>query len=96
MYAYINIIYYIGIRIDILDNSNKTHTALLTHNDLEKCVGDAIASFTNQLINNDIYHHIKPGIFFPEEVDMDTSSSRFRNEILNDIAQDAITYSYTD
>eukprot|EP01041_Mallomonas_annulata_P002012 gene2012-3910_t len=66
-----------GIRVDITDTSNNTHTALLTHNDLEKCVGDAIAAFTHQMILN----RVPEGVFFPEEV----PGAVFREEILEDL-----------
>ena len=59
-------------------------TALLTHEDLEKCVGDAISSFVIQMLTSDI----PPGVYFPEEI----PRKKFRTSILNEISSDAISY----
>ncbi len=73
-----------GIRIDVTTRSGDMFTGLLTHSDLEQCVGDAICSFAVQSLKG----KVQPGVYFPEEV-CDTS---FRDEILDEISKDAITY----
>ena len=75
-----------GIRIDVTTKFNETYTGLLTHRDLEKSVGDSIAAFAVEMMTN---NEIKPGIYFPEEV----QSKSFRENIINFVKRDAITYS---
>jgi hypothetical protein len=71
--------------VDVTTKKGIKYYGLLTHNDLEKSVGDAIAAFATQLLKPQVT--IPPGIYFPEEV----PSVEFRREILADISQDAIT-----
>ena len=52
-----------GIRVDIKTKNNEEWVGLLTHNDLERAVGDAIAAF---VMNVDLIPN--GGIYFPEEV----------------------------
>jgi Saccharopine dehydrogenase NADP binding domain len=74
-----------GIRVDVTTKSGEVFTGLLTHNDLEKSVGDAIAAFATQMLRGSV----PPGVYFPEEV----PGIAFRDEILADISADAISYS---
>ena len=88
-----------GIRVDVTTKTGVIHTGLLTHRDLEKAVGDAIAAFADQLLKMDT-SSIQPGIYFPEEVEEKgvtnpEQKGLFREEILTSIAADAITYSIT-
>ena len=76
-----------GIRVDVYLKSGKSATALLTHQNLEDCVGESIAAFANQMLFN---KEVPAGVFFPEEV----PGKRFRDEILRDASRDAIEYSY--
>jgi len=81
-----------GIRVDVTLNDGSTRSALLTHNDLETCVGDAIAAFATQMVFPDARQGVSfsPGVFFPEEV----SNPSFSRNILQDVSQDAITATY--
>ena len=85
----------IGIRIDVSMKNGTTITGLLSHEDLEKCVGDAIASFAKNIFqfynntNNSITENIKPGVYFPEEINCDI----FRKNIISDASNGAIFYS---
>ena len=72
-----------GIRVDLLLKSGETYTSLLTHNDLEASVGDAIGAFASQILIKD---RVNNGVFFPEEV----TNVLFRKEILNDIRKKAL------
>ena len=88
-----------GTRVDVTTKTGVIHTGLLTHRDLEKAVGDAIAAFADQLLKMDT-SSIQPGIYFPEEVEEKgvtnpEQKGLFREEILTSIAADAITYSIT-
>ena len=74
-----------GIRVDVTTKKGLTYTGLLTHDDLEQSVGDAICSFAVQSLKN----KIKPGIYFPEEVEEES----FGREILDEISRSALTYS---
>ena len=74
-----------GIRVDVITKKGSTFTGLLTHDDLEQSVGDAICSFAVQVLKN----KVKPGVYFPEEVE-DIS---FGNEILDEISRSALSYS---
>ena len=67
------------------DKNGDVFTGLLTHNDLEKSVGDAIAAFAAQMLVDSV----PPGVYFPEEV----PGISFRRSIMSDISSDAITYS---
>ena len=94
-----------GIRVDVTTKSGIIHTGLLTHRDLEKAVGDAIAAFADQLLkietsSSSTSTGILPGIYFPEEVEekgvvKPELKGLFREEILTSIAADAITYAIT-
>lgn len=75
-----------GIRVDVTTKSGQVHTGLLTHDDLEKAVGDAIAAFAIQMLKG----NVPPGVYFPETVPKGNS---FREDILALISSDAITYS---
>lgn len=77
-----------GIRVDVTLKSGSVATALLTHEDMEKAVGDAIAAFAHQMLFS--ANSPPPGVYFPEEVPGDA----FRKEILSEVAADAISYSY--
>ena len=59
---------------------------LLCHEDLEKCVGDALASFVYQLSIKD--STVPPGVYFAEEV----PGGEFRKSILNYVTKDASLY----
>ena len=72
-----------GIRVDLLLKSGETYTSLLTHNDLEASVGDAIGAFASQILIKD---RVNNGVFFPEEV----TNVLFRKEILDDIRKKAL------
>lgn len=81
-----------AIRIQVTNKQKETFTGILSHEDLEKVVGDSIASFAHQLMMKPGEEmSIAPGVYFPEEV----SDVRLRKNILNDIGSDAITYSIT-
>ena len=75
----------VGIRVDVALKSGGRAVGLLTHNDLEKCVGDAIAAFALEILKPGI---VPAGVYFPEEV----PSISFRNNILNYVSKDAIAY----
>jgi len=57
---------------------------ILTHSDLEKAVGDAIAAFAVQMLIPD---RVPKGVYFPEEV----PSKLFREEILQFIKKDCLS-----
>ena len=45
------ILYYLAaIRVDVTDRAGRTVTGLLSHEDMEQAVGDAIAAFTYELV----------------------------------------------
>ena len=73
-----------GIRVDAITKKGDTYTGLLTHEDLEQSVGDAICSFAVQSLKG----KVKPGVHFPEEVE----NTSFGEEILDEISKSAITY----
>lgn len=77
-----------GIRVDVTLKSGTVATGLLTHEDMEKAVGDAIAAFAHQMLFSN--NAPPPGVYFPEEV----PSAAFRREILGEVSADSITYSY--
>lgn len=70
--------------MDVTTSSKNVYSALLTHEDLEKCVGDAIASFAVQMLAG----NISPGVYFPEEI----NRKSFRTSILHEVSSDAISY----
>lgn len=76
-----------GIRVDVITVGGKKYMGLLTHADLEKCVGDSIAAFTSQMLDHGM--NIPPGVHFPEEV----PSASFGDSILKEVSRDAISYS---
>lgn len=81
-----------GIRVDVTDKAGRVRTGLLTHNDMEQAVGDAVRSFAGQLLFQGVDSGKPPlphGVFFPEEVDV----SSFVDNVLSDIAEDALEYS---
>lgn len=77
-----------AIRVDVTTRnpSEKTLTAVLSHRDLEKCVGDAIAAFALELLPHNTA--IPVGVSFPEEM-RDTAVA---DRILDFISRDAIAY----
>eukprot|EP00746_Dinoflagellata_sp_MGD_P015269 gnl/MRDRNA2_/MRDRNA2_133840_c0_seq1.p1 gnl/MRDRNA2_/MRDRNA2_133840_c0~~gnl/MRDRNA2_/MRDRNA2_133840_c0_seq1.p1 ORF type:complete len:509 (-),score=67.20 gnl/MRDRNA2_/MRDRNA2_133840_c0_seq1:115-1641(-) len=82
-----------SIRIDVKRKDGKTVTGIISHEDMEKAVGDSIAAFVGQLLppgssGPEETEHVGYGIFFPEEV----ASSDFRSNILEEIRGDAIFY----
>jgi len=78
-----------AIRVDVTASNGERKTGLLSHADMEKSVGDAIAAFANQLLFQEESKAIPPGVYFPEEV----PSVSFRDNILKEIATDAIVFS---
>ena len=76
-----------GIRVDVVTTAGKKFMGLLTHADLEKSVGDSIASFASQMLDHGM--NIPPGVHFPEEV----PSASFGDSILKEVSRDAISYS---
>jgi hypothetical protein len=75
-----------GIRVDVVNRSNNKFVGLLTHADLESCVGNAIAAFAGQMLENS---NVPAGVYFPEEV----PSASFGDAILKEVSKDAISYS---
>jgi hypothetical protein len=75
----------LAIRIDAT-SSKTTQTALLSHQDMEAAVGEALALFACTLW--DSRDNVTPGVYFPEEVEVPTYSE----SILDGIAKSAITY----
>ena len=78
-----------GIRVDVRTAATSTRpgstwTGVLSHDDLEKSVGDAICAFALQSIKGTP----SPGVWFPEEVE----SQEYVNEVLDYCAQDAVEY----
>ena len=64
-----------SIRIELKLKNNTNIVGILSHEDLELAVGESLASFAIEFSQNDI----KPGVYFPEEID----NSNFRKNILD-------------
>jgi len=88
-----------GIRVDVTSKTGEIRTGILSHNDLEKCVGDAIAAFAVELLAataattttttaESSKSSIPSGVYFPEEV----PSEIFKANIMKQISKDAILY----
>lgn len=60
----------------------------MSHEELEKCVGDAISYFALELLYS-TKNNIPYGIYFPEEI----PNKSIKNKILDLISKDAILYS---
>ena len=65
------------IRIELKLKNNKRIVGLLAHEDLEQAVGASLAAFAIEFSSSSSM--IKPGVFFPEEV----NDPSFRRNILN-------------
>eukprot|EP00978_Attheya_sp_CCMP212_P034536 scaffold145100_cov46-Attheya_sp.AAC.1 len=80
-----------AMRVDatsVHNNSSRTCSFIVTHNDLEQCVGLATAAFILELMdhgNNDI----PPGVYYPAELPFES-----RNRILDQIKRDAIVWEF--
>ena len=84
-----------SIVVEVTTIDGKVNKAIMTHNDLEKAVGDGLAAFALQMLQDEI---IKPGkVYFPEEVieceGIQTGS--FAREILEFLRRDALNYEIT-
>eukprot|EP01040_Poterioochromonas_malhamensis_P012900 gene12900-14135_t len=75
-----------GIRVDFFCQSGKKQTAILNHQNLEDCVGEAIASFATEILQS---NEITPGVFFPEEL-----PKRSRDRILENSIKSSIFHSW--
>jgi hypothetical protein len=47
-------VFIVGIRIDVTTKKGETISGILNHDDLERCVGDALAAFTEQMMVSSI------------------------------------------
>ena len=65
------------IRIELKLKNNKRILGLLAHEDLEQAVGESLAAFALEFSSSSS-SSIKPGVYFPEEV----NNSNFRENIL--------------
>ena len=107
LYTYLNLflciclsdgLHTVGIRVDVVTNDDQVFTGIMSHEDLETAVGDSIAAFAAQMLGENKEEKeqevkgerasVPFGVFFPEEV----PSKAFRENVLEDIAQTAITY----
>lgn len=78
-----------AIRVDVTTKSGKKVTGIMSHADMEKAVGDAIAAFACEMVLAKNRGRLKPGVYFPEEV----QDKVFRAQILEEIKKDAMFYS---
>ena len=62
-------------------------TGILSHDDLERSVGDAIAYFAIQVLFA-CHHQLPPGVYFPEEI----PNKSIKASIMEDISRDALLY----
>ena len=67
-----------------LKDGKTTCGALMTHPDLEAGVGDALAAFVVQMLNNESEDSLPSGVFYPEEM-----PSRYREAVLSTIKKTA-------
>jgi hypothetical protein len=71
-----------GIRVDARRKGDgQVISGLLTHQDLEKAVGDSIAAFVSQLDS------VLPGVYFPEE-----AQGLSAKAVIDFVKEDAISY----
>lgn len=84
-----------SILIEVTTNEGNVNKAVMTHADLEKAVGDGLAAFAIQMLQDG---KVKPGaVYFPEEVKEGegVEEGSFGREILAFLAEDALNYEVT-
>lgn len=77
----------LAIRVDVTAKTGEVVTGILSHDDLEQSVGDAIAFFALQSLFAD-HDQIPPGVYFPEEI----PDQSIKEAIMKSISQDALLY----
>eukprot|EP01038_Epipyxis_sp_PR26KG_P013195 gene13195-17682_t len=76
-----------AIRIDITTVNGEKKTAILSHEDMEKSVGDSLAAFAFEILKTESV--VPAGVFFPEDI----KNISFEDNILSKVASDSIYYS---
>jgi hypothetical protein len=73
--------------VDVTSKTGQVVTGILSHDDLERSVGDAIAFFALQVLfaSN---QQLPPGVYFPEEM----SDKSIKSSIMEQISRDALLY----
>lgn len=79
-----------SMRVDAKSvKSGRTCTFIVTHDDLEQCVGLATAAFVLELINGVEKGNINPGVYYPAELPLVS-----RDHILKKVKQDAVVWEF--
>lgn len=79
-----------SIRVDLQSVNNSSAYAIMTHNDMEKAVGDSLAAFVKYMILKKEFD-FTPGVYFPEEI----PSIKYKESVLQDICSAAIDITYS-
>mmetsp|Transcript_20887 Transcript_20887/g.29482 ORF Transcript_20887/g.29482 Transcript_20887/m.29482 type:complete len:452 (-) Transcript_20887:2416-3771(-) len=79
-----------AMRVDVSSGkSGRKCTFIVTHDDLEQCVGLATAAFILELLNSSKIEKIKPGVYYPAELPLES-----RERILEQVKRDAIVWEF--
>mmetsp|Transcript_758 Transcript_758/g.1095 ORF Transcript_758/g.1095 Transcript_758/m.1095 type:complete len:453 (-) Transcript_758:28-1386(-) len=79
-----------AMRVDVSSGkSGRTCTFIVTHDDLEQCVGLATAAFILELLDGSKSKLIKPGVYYPAELPL-----KSRERILEQVKRDAIVWEF--
>jgi len=73
--------------VDVTSKTGQAVTGILSHDDLERSVGDAIAYFALQVLFAN-HQQLPPRVYFPEEM----PDWSIKAAIMEDISSDALLY----
>eukprot|EP00547_Thalassionema_nitzschioides_P002827 CAMPEP_0194222392 /NCGR_PEP_ID=MMETSP0156-20130528/32836_1 /TAXON_ID=33649 /ORGANISM="Thalassionema nitzschioides, Strain L26-B" /LENGTH=448 /DNA_ID=CAMNT_0038953163 /DNA_START=17 /DNA_END=1363 /DNA_ORIENTATION=- len=77
-----------AMRVDASSSGHKC-TFIVTHDDLEQCVGLATAAFIIEILQSGEMAKIKPGVYYPAELPLSS-----RESILEQVKRDAIVWDF--